>query len=277
MAVRSVRVVLIVVIGLMLLTGTGCTRQPIQSRQGTADTTAGALSDALSPANESQMTASMATYDVQPVGPPQHSTLSLNEDEPSYALITEASQHIGLSTDVDGARPVQLYSYPLAERSQSEQASMTANFGFQQGRMVVAFLNLDGYYPGVVALSDRSQFSPPHVERGKLPLTDVVFIELADRWDTDKWERTAVLRDRKTLAQLTGLLASARPVPDTGGFDDAGGFNLQVHYSNGAVVSVSSGTFGSRRALRCYSDSLMDTLFVSDERLSLAVEDILSQ
>ena len=134
---------------------------------------------------------------------------------------------------------MQTLEFPLKERTQAGNGGVRAVFVVDNGRVVGAFMVLDGYTPGVVSLTYRRDFAPPGLSPEHLVFEDVKSVEIMGPWHNGSWGKRAVLRDplqvRRFLAMLTASTARKGARWGTMGDED---FMISINYRGGIVVLV---------------------------------------
>lgn len=172
--------------------------------------------------------------------------LVLTQDDAFTTPILEASMASGFDLTMELDKPLRALLVPLSERSQGRKGGIQAVFvwdpataGASEARVIGAYLALDDYAPGVVALSDRSLFMPEGVSATDLRSAAVERVSVSGGFDGSTWTRSAEVTEAAAIVALLSPVEAAT-ASDGSADDQARGDEivLTLHYREGALLVV---------------------------------------
>lgn len=186
----------------------------------------------------------LGRYDLHPIGKPRISTLQLETSTSPvgsffFEQMAEASKPIGLDLQEFRGTKVRRLSYLLKERSQANQP-IRAMFLCKDGRVIGAFMVLEGYCGGPTPLNDKRQFAVPGLRPDNLVFKGVKKVDVMGPWvekGGDPWSKHAVLQDRPAIDRILSLLArSTRGKGGVSGTAEDEEYLLVLSYTGGQEI-----------------------------------------
>jgi len=184
---------------------------------------------------DAQIARLMSKYALTAAGPAQVSDLQMpSADSLPMTLYIEGSKGIGLDPTPWAGRKVKVHSIPLKQKTLDGGA--TAYFLVGDNSIVGAYVNLDGYSPGVVSMDEKSFFAPPKLAPTKLDFTEVEKVKVIGPWNGKDWERESTLT-AKPARDLLDLVADSRGSKgERYGVEGDEEYMLVITYSSGSEV-----------------------------------------
>ncbi len=199
-----------------------------------ADLSAGSVS----PTARAKAERLLQRYNLHLAGPPR----AIGAPEPggpAYQLLEHASRHVCLDLNGHTGKTVRWYAFPVRERSQATEGTITANVAVSGDEVVGAGLLMSGYCPGVVALNDRHAFAAPGLRGRQLRFLGIKSVEV-ERWrEGESVQRHVTLTDKPTIRRLLSIMESSTyQSGDRSSVNGDEEYFIMVNYESGPEVLV---------------------------------------
>lgn len=213
-------------------------------------------------------------YQLHPVYEGKHRSIRLTKNR-FYDQIFDTSKKIGLDITKYKNQKVIIAPFPLRERSW--EGPVSACLMMHRGKIIGAYLLLDGYIPGIEPLTSKHHFIVPGFRYNNLNFAGISKIEVLGPWVKHGWKKRYSAQKQKEIKLITSfvrraslLKGEANPViPDEE-------YLIVFHFNGGQEVRARLFTPTGTNSLLLSIDEISGWHYIPSRKLKAYVRSVLN-